>query len=323
MVRAGRGRVWLAGGVVAAVVAAGTVAVALSATTTGRLSPPTTRAGNLAAARADAAALLARLRLPRGTRRSPVEPPGDDGLLAGAQAPDGPFVDDRAWWTIAAAPRSVLAFVDAHLPAGSRGGETSQPAALTATAVPSGAWSAEFSWPAITGVLGRRVVEVSIVALRGGGSGVRADAQVSWLSPRPPAERIPANAVRLVVAVGRVSGGRAQAAVVFTSRARIRAAATALNHLPLAQFYSQFGCFSDGSRVSLTFLSRGARTPLAVATISPGACTVISLAIDGRSEPALGATPFPGSGLPAGPPARFMIALARILGMHLPSGLSP
>lgn len=120
--------------------------------------------------------------------------------------------------------------------------------------------------------------------------------------------------------VGSSVTGRWDRAVLIDSGARIRQAVTQLNALPLAQFYSSFGCFSDGSLVSLTFCARRTQ-PLATATIYPGACTVIGLRINARVEPSLGAAWFPGSGIPRSEAARFMAQLSAILGVSLPNGL--
>jgi hypothetical protein len=79
-------------------------------------------AANAAAAQSDAVSLLSGLSFPPGATRSPVEPAGDDSVLAqpGSGPPLTPnVIDDSAWWLIPGTPPAVLAYIDAHPPAGS------------------------------------------------------------------------------------------------------------------------------------------------------------------------------------------------------------
>lgn len=224
-----------------------------------------TPAGNRAAARADARVLLGLLRLPAGATASAVEPAGDGGQLA-APAVGPPAtrnaVGRHAWWRVPGDPAAVLAYVAAHPPAGSR-------------AVITGPGVEGFAWRPRRGVLSTRWLIVHAVALAGGATGVRADAEVVWITPRPRSERIPAGERRLrVTAVGREA--------VITTRHRIDRAAWLLNRLPLAQPGAVNCPLNLGIRIRLAF-----RPARAVAVVETGGCGYVTLILRGRRRPPL------------------------------------
>jgi hypothetical protein len=222
-------------------------------------------ASHRAAARADAAVLLSRLRLPPGSSASAVEPAGDGGQLARpavgpAATPN--VVDRHAWWRVPGAPAAVLAYLGAHPPAGAR-------------RFLSGPGVAGFDWRPRRGVLSRRWVIVHAVALPGGSTGVRADAQVVWITPRPARERIPADERRLRITTARRS-------LVVTAPSRIRQAIRLLNALPAAQ-PGAVNCPADlGVTVRLAF-----RPHRAVAVVDPSGCGTVTLTLRGRRQPPL------------------------------------
>jgi hypothetical protein len=222
-------------------------------------------ANNRAAARADAAALLTRLQLPAGASASTVEPAGDGGQLARpavgpAATPN--VVDRHGWWRVPGGPAAVLAYVAAHPPAG-------------AHRFLSGPGVAGFAWRPRRRVLNQRWLIVHAVALADGSTGVRADAQVVWVTPRPAHERIPAGERRLRVTVGRHS-------LLVTSRSQIRQVVRLLNALPAAQ-PGAVNCPADmGIRVRLAFRPRPA-----VAVVDTTGCGGVTLTLHGRRQPPL------------------------------------
>ena len=240
---------------------------------------------NAQAARDDAASLLRKLTLPSGATPSTGEPTGDDGALA-APAMGRPAtpnaVDDHAWWVLPDSPDSVLAYVKAHPPAGSTafssgtGGGGSQP---TESSIGLG-------WPPITGELGTRWLIVGAVQLANGSTGVRADSEVVWITPRPPSERVPRRARRVVVTNTR-GGTVVQGPFTVTSRAMVARIVSLLNGLPAWQ-PGVYSCPADfGWRVRVAFYGTVAASsvpPLAVAVVTPTGCGVVQLSLAGKRQ---------------------------------------
>ena len=175
----------------------GALAWAIEATTP-ESSIIVTEASNQRAAARDDQLLLGRLVLPTDARSSPREPPGGGSTLASDGPHTGGYVIDRhAWWVVPGQELAVLAFVNAHLPAGSH--------------LESSGWGSTreirtssfllLTWPAIKSVLYRRALTVQFVALPNGSTGVRADAEDVWEMPRPASARIPSSARVLNVSV--------------------------------------------------------------------------------------------------------------------------
>lgn len=192
-------------------------------------------AGNKARAQSDATSLLEGLVLPQGATQTSTEPGGDGGVLAtpASGPPATPnVVDDHAWWTVPGSPQSVLAYLDAHAPAGSapdlRGSGTDP------SRKPSDFWWVGFARPPITGVLDIRWLIVEVVQLPDGSTGLRADAEVVWITPRPPSEQIPAGATQLRVGVSSAKTNL-QPPFTVTEQSQIEAVAALLNALPCSR----------------------------------------------------------------------------------------
>jgi len=137
-------------------------------------------------------------------------------------------------------------------------------------------------------VLSTRSLIVQAVAPAGGSTGVRADAEVVWITPRPRSERIPAAQRLLRVTVWRWMTGEPES-VAVTSRRRIRRGVRLLNALPAAQPGPR-SCASEGVVVRLAFHARRGRPADALAAIDPAACLDISLTLHGRPQPPLATT---------------------------------
>jgi hypothetical protein len=274
-------------------------------------------AANRRAARTDAASLLMSLSLPPGAQRSADEPAGDGSVLSRpATSPGTPnLVDDHSWWVVPGPAETVLSNVDAHRQKGSThvltGSGTAGKGRLAFSFV-------GFAWPAITGVLSTRWLVVELVALPGGATGLRADAEVVWITPRAASERIPPGARRLQVSVDR---GTAiiQSPFDVTSPTRIASVVKLLNTLPAAQPGAE-SCPADwGSRIRLAFYARSPTSPLAVAIINPSGCEGVQLTIRGRRQPLLSSAASPGSGIS---PRRSLTQLLDAdLGVNLDTGV--
>ncbi len=266
-------------------------------------------AANRAAARLDASRLLSRLSLPSGAQRSAAEPKGGGRALAhpvSSQATPN-LVDRHEWWLVPGAPEATLSYLAAHRPAGSRlvfTGSGSGPGGPAYRAV-------GYGWPAVPGVIGSRELVIAVVKLGAHRTGLRADAQDVWISPRPASERIPAGASLLRLVVTRGTKVR-QGPLRFVSASKLHRVTALLNELPLAQ-PGAYSCPSDpGVRVTLRFFAELASSPLAVAVVDPGGCGGVQLTLGGKRQPALAGGPIPGE-----PRASLVQALGSDLGVRL------
>jgi hypothetical protein len=246
------------------------------------------RAHREAAAR-DAARLLKRIVLPPSVASSAGEPAGDGQGLAGP----GTFyaglkhIDRHAWWTSTQPIAALDAFFRRHAPAGGRvityGSGGTRPSAFVA-----------YAFAPVRRVLGTRWLVVSMVALSGGGTGLRADADVQWIVPRPRAERIPRSVRVLDVSVGPPHAAPSTRASIV-DRGKVARIASQINGLGI----SQPGVMSCPARpagapvVTFTFRRRlgGAvvarATQLAGAVEPTTACDPMTLSIEGRRWPPL------------------------------------
>src|SRR4029077_3708090 len=97
------------------------------------------------------------------------------------------LIDDHSWWIVPRSPQQVLSYVAAHRPAGSK-------PALSATGgnmYPAGTAAVGYRLRPVPNVLGTRWLVVTVTPLGHNQTGVRADAQVIWITPRPPSEKVP------------------------------------------------------------------------------------------------------------------------------------
>ncbi len=275
---------------------------------------------NEPAAQADAASLLSALPLPPGATHSALEPAGDDSVLAhpGEGPPVTPnVVDDSAWWLVPGAPATVLAYIAAHRPAGT----TLALKGFGSTGTNGASFESEgIEWPPIRNILTMRWLVLEAVQLPGGSTGLRADAQVVWLTPRPVSEQIPPGSSRLRVSVRDtipVNRPRRRVLTVTSPRA-LRRIVALLNALPAAQPGVK-SCPADfGVIVRLALYARRGARPLAVALVDPSGCGGVELTIGGRRQPSL-----EGEGLPgAGPSTKVSLTglLDSVLGVKLNTG---
>lgn len=192
---------------------------------------PGERANKLAAGH-DAQALLAKLTLPSGARRTRGAPPGTGSKLAdpGIAIPSPDVVDRHAFWIVPAPVPKVLAFVQAHQPAASQlesSGSGGQGGITTS-------WFLRFTWPPVPSVLYARSLSMTLVALPDGSTAIRADAGDMWDIPRPTSERIPSGASVLEVSMAR-PGARPSLSLTVTDRIKVTKIARAIDRLPTVQ----------------------------------------------------------------------------------------
>jgi hypothetical protein len=245
-------------------------------------------AADESAARSAAASLLMELPLPADATQSAAEPSGDESVLAHSGSfPATPnLVDDHAWWVLPGAPAEVLAYVNAHPPTGSRVSSTgwgNEGAHLTHVE------SETIEWPAIVDVLSTRQLVVEVVRLSNGSTGLRADAEVVWVTPRPASETIPPGSRILRISVhGSLPGEQpTQRPLRVTSTKKIEEIVALLDALSAAQPGAR-SCPADfGIDVRLAFYASRGAPSLAVAGIDPQGCGGVQLRIAGKRQPGL------------------------------------
>jgi len=258
-------------------------------------TPPTNRS-NRAAARADAARMLAALQLPSGAAGVATEPSGDSGFLKPmpALSADSARAVVDAWWRVTGDAAGVLAYIRAHPPAGATLAGTGE-SGNTHTGVV--AQSLDYEWPPIAGVLGQRELQITVMDLPGGAAGVLAEAQSDWVVPRPSGERIPAAVREIDIAIARPQQPAGPARGV-TGRARVRRIVALFNAMPITQ-PEVTSCPAEmlsGSRtLTFTFRATAGGAALARATYvdyppldgPSDQCKSIQLTIGGKAEDAL------------------------------------
>ena len=276
----------MAPGLVAACLAG--AAVAFASTASGSAASGSTT-GNERAARIDAPRLLSSLVLPPGAIPTDVNPAPGSTLNSPAFSAATPArVDVHGFWRVPGSPTDAIDWIEAHPPPGSTGVFGTGVSALHG--VPY-AWSVAFSFATVPNVLLSRTVGVVATAGSGGGTGLRADAEVVWSVSRPRWERIPTG-VRLVTIVDHRVGHRAASAPrTVTGRRKVGRIVALIDGLPRVQpgFLS---CPADrGPLVDLTFRTSAGAPPVAVASADGGGCGVVTLRIRGRMAPALSGGP--------------------------------
>jgi hypothetical protein len=252
-----------------------------------RTPPSPAELANERAAATEAAQLLTQVPLPPGATSGSVEPQGDDSLLAQpASAPATPnLVDDHAWWLVPGTPGEAIAYMRAQLPPGTRIESSGN---LSGPGVPRN-YSISIAWPPVAKVLAGGSLVIQAVELVSGATGLRADAQVVWITPRPPSEQLPrAGGVLRVSVLSYLRANQPnQRPFAVRSRREVDAIVTLLNSLPAAQPGTR-NCPADfGIRVRLGFYATRDTAPLAVALIDPNGCGGVRLTLAGTQQPGL------------------------------------
>jgi hypothetical protein len=140
-------------------------------------------------------------------------------------------VDRHRWWKIPEPVSNVYGFVRSHVPPSAKLSTWSGPPG--SVGAPAASFAA-YAFPPGVGYLPMRELAVTVVGLPGGSTGVRADAQVQWIIPRPLGERIPTRARVLDVTVAR-PGAAAFVSRKVTDRRRVRRIAGLIDRLQTVQ----------------------------------------------------------------------------------------
>jgi hypothetical protein len=270
-----------------------------------RVGPPGqgTLAGNRSAARGDVVSHVRSVRLPAGAVRVYHEPDGDSDLLAvsgGPESDSGP-AQAHAWWVLSEPAARVLAYVEAHRPAGA-----SFAGSGSGGNYKTGATDQEvsYSWPDIGIRVSQRSLSVTVMQLPDGKTGVRAQGWSSFTVPRPRSERVPSGVTAVRVTLQRPPkrpGGRklgALSRVVITQPRKVAAAIKLADALGLSQgIGSCTAMLEPTGRLAVTYSAGRAGPVLAQArivipvgwtAIGDDFCNPIVFTVRGRTgEPAL------------------------------------
>ena len=258
------------------------VAVALVALAAGAVALASTTAANKRAAQRQAPRLLRLLKLPAGAVAVSGDP--STGRLL-STAPFRPatanVVDVHRFWVVPGDPQSVLAWFDGHPPgrsqANMRGASASSHGFATA-------WSGFWFGPATSSLSDRELV-VTVARARGGGTALRADSQVVWVTARPSWERVPSGARVVTISSRRL--GRSPSSPLTVTASTATQIVRLVDALPAAQ-PGAVACPNDaGPLVSLVF--RHARTGPALATVvaDGSGCGDVSIRVGHRQGPPL------------------------------------
>jgi hypothetical protein len=218
-----------------------------------------------------------------------AEPSGDGRLLRQPSTVAGtPYdVDRYGWWRVPASLGSVLAFIKSQRPGGVRS------SGMLGLGGPGGRRNGalRFSFPAVQGVISMRSLTFDAVALRGGSTGVRVDAQDVWIVARPASENVPA----VVHEIGVTSALPGEAPFVsrsVASAAKIRRIVALFDAMEIVQpgvTYNCLGFPGDLPVVTFDFRAMGggqllARASLPDAGVVSGPCNPIDFSIGGRRQ---------------------------------------
>jgi len=206
--------------------------------------------------------LARRPALPGGWDRYPVM-----SLNSAAQA------DAVGYWQVRGAATALLAWEKAHI---------SRRFSRQDAIIGPPSWNTVYSLPAVPGVLPTREMNVQVYDVGGGMSVIMADAMVSWQTPRPASEVIPASVTMVTIAVSGPWQGN-PAPVTITSVQIVQRLAALVNELPVATVSQGVPCPMEAG-FTLTF--RAAVGGPAVA-VGPAECGVVHLGLNGKDEPDL------------------------------------
>jgi hypothetical protein len=195
-------------------------------------------------------------------------------------------VDVHEFWRVPGDPQAALAWIQAHPPAGSNrdmsgeslgsGGEISR-------------WDG-YSFAAVAAVLSDRLVLVSAARATGGGTALRADAQVIWVTRRPAWEHLPGG-LKVVTLTVRRPGKPASAPRMVTGASMVHKIVALVDALAVVQ-PGAVACPADvGPLVKLSFRRARSLPPVATAIVDGSGCGGVRFRLRGRSGPTLAGGP--------------------------------
>jgi hypothetical protein len=209
-------------------------------------SPRPTTASNRALAQTLAGTLIGEVPLPAGAAEVSSDPESSrtHPWLDVTEVPLSTLlVDVGRFWRVPGDPKSVMDWIAAHPPPGfTKSGKETGSANGTMRF-----WGVHLA-ASIPGPISRRIAQeeltIGATAADGGGTALRADAQVVWMIPRPARETIPAGVRSVLVSVDHHGGGAFKDASV-TAPGKVARLVSYVDSLQLVQ-PSQIPCPAIG-----------------------------------------------------------------------------
>ena len=229
----------------------------------------------------DAAFLLTLVRLPSGSARLTEEPSGDSHLLStAAQSIGDPnLVDLHSFFVAPHNAWTLYRYERSHPPSGStsRGGYNGYGTASTYGNTDE--WFVSYSWLPVEALLDSRVLVISIAALPGRRSGIRVDAQVTWLPAKPAGDIVPTGAKVLtaVLSAGLNPGEPGHSPVTTTDPKEIEAIRDFVNRLNVVPPGVRFCPVDFGQNLTISFRKDAQTTPFAVVVADVGGCEEVQV----------------------------------------------
>jgi hypothetical protein len=254
------------------------LSVILAACGTGALGTPAAASSNRGVATRDAEQLLGRALLPAGSQRLSSEPAGGGKTLAGPfsvpKATD--LVDLPRFAIVPGSSASIVGWLEAHPPLGGRfvGSGTGG----SATSDPD-VWEIQFSWPPVGQVLDSRTLVFTAAQLSPSKTGVRIDAEVTWLPAKPSMDQVPSGLTVLtaVLSHGPNSLNRGYGPTTTTNPVTIAAVRTLVNALPVSS-PGATSCPEDfGQTLTLAFRSKMGANPVVVVSADVSGCQGVTV----------------------------------------------
>lgn len=249
-------------------------------------SPRPTTASNCALAQTLAGTLIGEVPLPAGAAEVSSDPEarGTNPWLGVSDVPlSTPLVDVDRFWRAPGDPKSVMDWISAHPPSGfAQSGKETGSADGTMRF-----WGVHFAAPPIAGRIASEELTVGATAATGGGTALRADAQVVWMIPRPATETIPAGVRSVLVSVDHFGRGAFKEALV-TAPGKVGRLVSYVDSRQLAQ-PGVHSCPEIGSTtrvLDLRFLGAAGAGSVALARAVEDACGGLTFSIrGGRQRP--------------------------------------
>ncbi len=260
---------------------------------------------NHRAASRDAGQLLRKVVLPAGAVVASRNPTVWKWFTQPQMTPDTPAVVDhhRFWRVPGKPPSAVLAWFQAHRPAGASPAGSGSGSGLGYVFD-----SLSFQFPSISHAITSRQLVVLLTAARGGGTAVRVDAEDVWFIPRPRWERVPAGVTAIELVDHKFNfrtGKTSTSSQTVTDAIQVAKVVADVNALPPGQPGVE-ACPADiGPNVALKFYGDQGGPVVAEADADGSGCGTVGFKLAGRAEPYL--TGGPG----------LIAQLDTLLGMHL------
>jgi hypothetical protein len=195
------------------------------------------------------------------------------------------FIGVHAFWVSSEPVESVRAYLETHAPPGASHSLSGEEGGRSGTY----RWDYGYEWPELANVADNREMLVGVVARPGGGSALRADAQATYVEPKPKGQQIPAGAGYLEAE--EVLGKKTRV-IGTASAAKIAATAKLIDGFPIVQDNGGIECGAIPSeRVTLkgTFRASPGGPVLAETEqrLPAGYCDFIGLTVEGKEGRAL------------------------------------